>query len=511
MVESNNQRIAKNTIMLYIRMFISIMVSLYTSRVVLQTLGVEDYGISGVVGGVVAMFSFLNGAMSGATSRFLTFEMGRGDKSRLCETFSAALVIHLLIAITVVALAETLGVWFLEHKLVIPEARMPAAHWVLHFSIIGTAIGITQVPYNATIIAHEKMDIYAYIELLNVFLKLAIVYLLTLGDFDKLILYSGLMLAVSVIIAMIYRIYCLRRYDESHFRPHINSAISRDIVSFSLYNLFGNIGHVVNTQGTSFVINLFFGVLYNAAASIGITISGVVSGFAGNVMVAFRPQITKSYAQGDIPQFEYLLLWAVKSILMIYLCVAIPVGVAIRSILSVWLVEVPVYTDVFGRLLLISLLFETLRYILIMGIHATGRVRLVSLLTGVAFCINPAVVYVLFLVNLSPAYAYVAMICVNVVLSVLDLWILKRNEPRISLRQLFVAVLKILLVAGVVLALVYNLMAGRVEHPLLNIMLTGATSSLLIGVSGLYFVFDGSQRRRIVHIIKDQLHKSHNG
>lgn len=497
--------------MLYIRMFISIIVSLYTSRVVLQTLGVEDYGIYGVVGGVVAMFSFLNGAMSGATSRFLTFEMGRGDRNRLRDTFSSALIIHLFIAFLVCILAETIGLWFLYHKLVIPAPRMQAAHWVLQFSIMGAAIGITQVPYNATIIAHEKMDIYAYIELLHVFLKLGIVYLLTIGHFDKLTLYSGLMLMVSGIIAMTYRLYCCRKYEESHFRPHINKAISQEIVSFSFYNLFGNIGHVVNTQGTSFVINMFFGVVYNAAASISISISGVVSGFSNNVMVAFRPQITKSYAQDDIPQFEYLLLWATKSILMIYLLVAVPVGVSIQSLLSIWLVEVPVYTDVFCRLLLISIFFETLRFIIIMGIHATGRVKLVSLLTGFAFCLNPGMIYGLFKMNLSPAYAYVTMIGINILLSMYDLFILKRNEPRISLKQLLVAVLKIIIVAVIVLTLSYNMPVDGIAHPWLCVVVRGVISCLLIGIFGLYFVCDRSQRRSILYIIKDKLHHPHNG
>jgi O-antigen/teichoic acid export membrane protein len=423
--------------MLYLRMTISIIVSLYTSRVVLQTLGVEDFGIYSVVGGVVAMFSFLNGAMSGATSRFLTFEMGRGDKERLRETFSSALIIHLLIAAIVLILTETIGLWLLSNKLAIPAPRMHAAHWALQFSIIGAATSITQVPYNAIIIAHEKMDIYAYIELLNVFLKLAVVYLLDTGNSDKLILYSGLMLAVSVTTAMTYRIYCLKRYDESHFKPHLNRDISREIVSFSLYNLFGNIGNVVNTQGTSFVINIFFGVLYNAAASVGVTVSGVVAGFSNNVMVAFRPQITQSYARNDIRQFENLLSWAIRSILAISLLIAIPVGLLLPSILSVWLVEVPVYTDVFCRLLLISIFFETLRFIITMGIHATGRVKLVSLLTGATFCINPFIIYGLFKINLPPAYAYVTTICINLFLSICDILILKHNEPRISLRRLF--------------------------------------------------------------------------
>ena len=243
-ISSNNKRIAKNTVMLYIRMGLGMVVSLYTSRVVLQTLEVEDYGIYGVVGGVVAMFSFLNSTMAGATSRFLTFEMGKGDKERLKDTFSSALIIHIGIALLVLILAETVGLWFLNNKLVIPEGRMGAAHWVFQFSVLGMFVGFTQVPYNATIIAHEKMDIYAYIELLHVFFKLGIVYLLVIGNFDKLILYALLTFVVNVIIAMIYRIYCIRHYEESKFRFIWKKDIFRPMLSFSGFNLFVNVSSI---------------------------------------------------------------------------------------------------------------------------------------------------------------------------------------------------------------------------------------------------------------------------
>ena len=216
--------------MLYFRMLLNMVVSLYTSRVVLQTLGVEDYGVYGVVGGIVSMFSFLNSTMAGATSRFLTFEMGKGDKERLKATFSSALIIHIGMALLVLILAETIGVWFLNNKLVIPEGRMEAAHWVLQFSVLGMIVGFTQVPYNAAIIAHEKMDVYAYVELIHVFLKLGIVYLLWIGNFDKLILYAFLTLMVNVIVAMIYRIYCIRHYEESKFNAHLDKDISKNIL-----------------------------------------------------------------------------------------------------------------------------------------------------------------------------------------------------------------------------------------------------------------------------------------
>ena len=498
----NNKRIAKNTLMLYIRMLLSMVVSLYTSRVVLEVLGVEDYGIYGVVGGVVAMFSFLNASMAGATSRFLTFEMGRGDEQRLRDTFSSALIIHIGIALVVFILAETIGLWFLCNKLVIPSGRMVAAHWVYQLSIIGMVVNVTQVPYNASIIAHEKMDVYAYIELLHVLLKLGIVYLLVIGDLDKLILYAILVLAVNILIAGIYRFYCVNHYRESHFELHINKEVSKGLVSFSLYNLLGNMGSVVNTQGTNFVINIFFGVVYNAAASVATTISGIVTGFASNIMTAFRPQITKSYAQGDISQFQSLLLWALKSILLVYALIAIPVAYSIKELLSLWLVEVPPLTDVFCQLLLISIFFETARYVVIMGIHATGKVKRVSLFSGITFMLNPCIVYAFYQYGSSVSFAYVSVICVNVFLLVVNLFILHNNILSLSIKKIVVTLLRIVLVVGASVIGIYWGSQFKTGYPFIDILLVTSISCVLFGGLSLFVVLNKIQRAKILMYIR---------
>lgn len=501
----NNKRIAKNTLMLYIRMLLSVVVSLYTSRVVLEVLGVEDYGLYGLVGGVVAMFSFLNSTMAGATSRFLTFEMGLGDENRLKATFSSALIIHIAIALIVLVLSETIGLWFLNNKLVIPENRMYAAHWVFQFSVLGMMVGFTQVPYNAAIIAHEKMDVYAYVELLNVFLKLGIVYLLSIGNFDKLILYAFLVLVVNVLIAFIYRVYCIRHYEESKFSKHIDRKISKEIISFSLYNLLGNMGTVVNTQGTAFVINKFFGLVYNAASTIATTVTGVITGFASNIMTAFRPQITKSYAAGDINNFQSLLSWALKAILLVYALIAIPVGISIKEILAVWLVDVPFYADVFCQLLLVNIFFETSRYIVIMGIHATGKVRFVSISTGISFIVNPLIVYLLFSVNLPAAYAYVSIVFINLVLTVLDVFILRYNDSRISIGGLFMAFLRTIIVVLFTMTIAYIVYNKLLFGPILNIIVLTLVSTLILIILGMFLVLTKDQRKKLISIVASKL------
>ena len=507
MNQTNNQRIAKNTLMLYIRMLLSMVVSLYTSRVVLEVLGVEDYGIYGVVGGVVAMFSFLNASMAGATSRFLTFEMGRGDEQRLRDTFSSALIIHIGIALVVLLLAETVGMWFLNNKLVIPETRMGAAHWVYQLSILGMVVSVTQVPYNASIIAHEKMDIYAYIELANVLLKLGVVFLLKIGNFDKLVLYALLVLIVNVLIAGAYRFYCVRHYEESHFRFRFNRDISKGILSFSLYNLLGNMGAVVNTQGTAFVINMFFGVVYNAAASIGTTITGVVTGFASNIMTAFRPQITKSYAQGDIHQFQSLLSWALKAILLVYALIAVPVGFAINELLALWLVEVPPYTNIFCQLLLISIFFETARFVVIMGIHATGRVKWVSIFSGISFMLNPFLIYVLYKSGFPVSFAYVSVIFVNIFLLTVNVFILSYNVRDISIKSIVYPLLQVVGVVLISITCLYWISQFKTGMKLVDIISLASVSTLLLGGLSLYVVLNKGQRSRVIRFVTDRIKK----
>ena len=502
---TSNKRIAKNTLMLYVRMLLSVVVSLYTSRVVLEVLGVEDYGLYGLVGGVVAMFSFLNSTMAGATSRFLTFEMGRANFERLKATFSSALIIHIAIAILVLLLAETIGLWYLNNKLVIPDNRMYAAHWVLQFSVLGMMVSFTQVPYNAAIIAHEKMDVYAYVELLNVFLKLGIVYLLRIGNFDKLILYAFLILVVNVIIAFIYRVYCIRHYDETKFSTHFDRKISKEIISFSLYNLLGNMGSVVNTQGTALVINKFFGLIYNAAATVATTVSGVITGFSSNIMTAFRPQITKSYAAGDIDNFQSLLSWAIKAILLVYALIAVPVSISINEILAIWLVEVPYYANVFCQLLLLNIFFETARYIVIMGIHATGKVRFVSLTAGISFLINPFIVYFTFLMGLPAAFAYVSLIVINVLLTIVDIVILKYNDNRVKISVLFASLFRTVIVVGVTIVFSIFVYESLPFNRFLNIVVLAFCSTTLLLLLGAYVVLTKNQRITIFNTMRKKL------
>lgn len=448
---SNNKRIAKNTIMLYIRMLLSMVVSLYTSRVVLNTLGVEDFGIYGVVGGVVAMFGFLNASMSGATSRFLTYEMGRGDEQRLRDTFSSALLVHIGIALVVLFLAETIGLWFLVHKLVIPEERMFAAHVVYQLSILSAMISMTQVPYNATIIAHEKMDIYAYVELLNVSLKLLIVFLLPVLGHDKLIVYGILVFVVSVLIALIYRWNCFNRYQESHFRFVFNKNIIYPMLSFSGWDLYGNMGFTVRQQGLSFIINIFFGPALNAASGIASTVQGVILSFINNIIIAFRPQIIKKYSQGEVIEMNHLMILALQLCILLFGILTIPMLFEISYILKLWLFTVPDKTIEITRIILLTNLLVLINLLIIIPIHATGEIKVLSFVCGTFNWGVLIPVYLIFYFGGSIELAYWGIFVFTFINQIAIFCVLKRNIPSFNLLFLikigFLKLLPLLLIS----------------------------------------------------------------
>lgn len=394
-----NRLIFRNTLLLYFRQFIVLFVALFTSRVVLKTLGVEDYGIYGVVGGIVSLFGFINASLSSATSRFITYEIGRGNGSLLNVTFSSAVLCHFCIALVVIVLSETVGLWFLQHKMVIPDGRFGAALWVFHLSIVSAAIGITQVPYSASIISHERIDIYAYIEIVSVFLKLLIVYVLVIGSLDKLILYSILSFLLTIGVAVYYRFFCLRRFQECRFSLIIDKPLLKRMLSFSGWDLFGNLSVSARTQGVAILINMFFGVVANAASSIATQVQGAVMSFSSNILMSVKPQIIKSYAVGDYSRTKSLLINSTLVILYLMCLITLPLVVEIDFVLGVWLVEVPPYCPVFCSFVLLFNLFSALAMLYLTISHAAEQNKLPSLINGTLYIMAVPITYLVFRFN----------------------------------------------------------------------------------------------------------------
>lgn len=371
----DNKRIAKNTLLLYVRMLFLMSVSLYTSRVVLDTLGVTDYGIYNVVGGVVAMFGFINGSMSSATQRYITFALGKGDKDHLQKVFSTALQIHVLIALLIVVLGETVGLWFMYTHMKIPLDRMDAAFWVLQCSIVSTVIMIVSVPYNADIIAHEKMSAFAYISILETVLKLAVVYILLIFSYDKLILYAFLILTVQMFIRFCYSHYCHKHFKESIYKHTWNKSLFREMTGFAGWSMFGSLATVLFGQGLNMLLNVFFGPMVNAARAVAMQVQNAIHQFVGNFQMALNPQITKNYAKGEIHDMHKLVFRSARFSFYLMFLLSLPVLFETNFILNIWLKVVPENTVVFLRIMIcISLLF-TLSNPLAVAAQATGKVK----------------------------------------------------------------------------------------------------------------------------------------
>lgn len=493
----NNKRIAKNTALLYVRMFFTMAVSLYTSRVVLATLGVEDFGIYGVVGGIVTMFDFLNASMSGCTSRFLTYELGKKDWRNLCETFSTAMYVHMAIAMLVLVVAEPVGLWFLHFKMQIPQGRMFAAQVVFHVSILSMMLNVTQVPYNASIISHERMDIYAYVGMAVVLLKLLIVYVLMIGSFDKLILYSILVFAVTLSVAIFYRIYCIRNFNECHILRVWRPDIFKKMMSFSGWDLYGNLTVTMRSTGISMLLNMFFGPVVNAASAIASQIQGAVMAFSQNVTTAVRPQIIKRYAAGEIESMISLVRNAVKLNFLVLLLITTPLIVEIHFILNLWLGQVPDYTVEFCSLTLLFNFFAELSFILAIGIHATGKIYRLSFINGTLYLLVVPFSYIAFKLGGGPWVSYlfnVITICMGLLNNAYTLKLYIKDFPLVKF--LLVDMLPCILLMFTAFALAYS-MHFLCNEGWLRLVLVCLMSSSYTSIIGYLFILPKSLRIRL--------------
>lgn len=502
---SNNRRIAKNAIYLYLRMLITIVVGLYTSRVVLSTLGIDDYGIYGVVGSVIAMIGFLNSSMAGATSRFITVELGRENKERLNHTFGSALTIHIGIALIIIILGETIGLWFLNNKLDIPVNRISAAHWIYQFSILSAAIGVCQVPYNACIIAHERMDVYAYIEIINSVLRLLIVYMLTIGNFDKLILYGALSATVSIIILLIYHIYCFRQFPECRTTPTLDKEFLKPMLSFSGWDMYNHLCITSRLQGINFLINIFFGVALNAANAIATTVNGAISGLCTNITMAFRPQIIKSYAKEDINQAQKHISNAITSSLLFLGCFGIPVFFETEYLLQIWLENVPPYTDIFCKILIIHSLIGLANSNIVILVHATGKIRATSITSGTLFLLSLPATYIAFKHQLEAYWAYWFMTASVLLIFISNSFIAKKQIPQLRIKPYLLSILKSSLVLSI--SIVPSILTtSLLPTSFSRLCITTFSTIFCIGLFTHIFILNKKSRKQLNNRILHLLH-----
>jgi len=492
--QQNNRRIAKNTLVLYVRMLFMMAVSLYTSRGVLAALGIEDYGIYNVVGGVVAMFGFVNAAMSSSTQRYLTFELGRGDFFRLQKVFATSIAIHGMISLLVVALAETVGLWFLLNKMTIPAGRMEAAVWTYQMSVLATVVMIMSVPYNAAIIAHESMSAFACVSVLEAVLKLAVACLLRACSLDKLALYAVLIFAVQLLVRLIYGKYCGSHFSECKLVRPRDRSLFFEMLGFAGWNLWGNCAAVAFTQGLNILLNMFFGPAVNAARGVAVQVQGAVSQFSVNFQTALNPQITKSYAQGDLGYMHSLIYRSSKFTFFLLLMLSMPVMLETETILSVWLKDVPCCTVPFLRLMLCVTTIDAVANPLMVAAQATGRVKVYqSVVGGILLAILP-ISYIVLRLGGNPVSVFVVHLCVCVVAFIVRLLII-HPMIRLSLAGYVSNVIaRCAAVAAISLLLPLSLLMA-LDDGIVRLLAVCAVSVVSVGVSSYVFGLKRSERQ----------------
>lgn len=399
--------------MLYFRMILTMAVGIYTSNVVLKYLGVVDYGIYNVIGGVVVMFSIISSSLTSAISRFLTFELGRGHQDNLRKIFSTALVIQIAMGLVVILIGEVVGIWFINHKMEIPADRITAGIWVLQCSLVTFMINMISVPYNAAIIAHERMQSYAYISLLEAGLKLGVAFLLSFKIFDSLITYAILLTITALIIRWIYSVYCNRHFDECHFKLQLDKRLMRKMLSFSGWNFIGSSSAILRDQGVNIILNLFFGAAVNAARGLAIQVNSYVVSFSNNFMMAVNPQIIKSYASAEMDYMFKLVLRSSKLSYFLLFFISLPLILEAPFVLNVWLPVVPDHTVNFVRLVLVLSLSDSISLPLQFACQATGRIKVYQLVVGGLQLLNFPLAYVLLKLGLAPESVFVLAIIIS--------------------------------------------------------------------------------------------------
>ncbi len=507
--QSSNRRIAKNTLLLYLRMIVVMLVTLYTSRLVLAALGVEDFGIYQVVGGLVGMFTILSGSLSVSTSRFLTYALGTGDFDQLRKTFATVRAVHIILAITMFLICELLAIWFLQTKLTIPSDRMYAAKCALHCSIASFSISLLNVPYGASVVSHEKMSAFAYMSIFDVFIKLAIVYLLYISPIDRLIFYAILGLGTGIIYQVIYIVYCVMKFPECKSKPSLDKKIVRNISTFVGWTFWGNAAVVAKDQGVVMLLNMFFGPVVNAAQGVGMQVSGVVTRFIGGFMTAVQPQITKSYAAGEIGQLNSLLVKSTKFSFYLMVVLIFPIINNTRVLLNAWLVDVPDHAVSFANIILVYTFIDCFTTPLYTAVLATSKIRVYEIGLTILYFTNIICTYIALKLGMAPEIVFVLAVIFKV-----GVFLLLGHQcyklfafDRQSYLRLFLAIVFPTLLFGGMISFCYQFFVHN-DSLIKLILFTVAFESVMLPFIWLFGLND-NERQFVTKYIRIIFNKSH--
>lgn len=503
---SNNKRIAKNTSILFVRTLFVMLISLYTSRLILQALGIENFGIYNVVGGVVSMFSVISSSLSIAISRFITFEIGKGDKEKLKKVFSTSILIQVILASIIFIVCEIIGIWFMDSHMQIPQGRLYAAHWVLHCSLISTCIGLLSIPYDACIIAHERMGAFAFIGIYDVLMKFLICLLLFISPIDKLILYSILILFLSLSTRAIYLIYSHKNFEEAHSKIGFDKTIFKEMLGFSGWNFFNNTTYILNNQGVNMLINIYFGVAVNAARGIGIQIENAVMKFVSSFTTAINPQITKYYASGDLANMHKLVCRGAKFSFFAMLLFALPIIIEAKQILSIWLVNVPEYAVIFAQLSLVMGMCDCIGNSGYTACMATGKLKKYSLIITSIGILEFPLAWIFFAIGAAPQYAYYTYIAVKITVLIVRMFLLKSMvglKVSMYIKNVFIPIITTTIIAIIPPIILYKYL----DENILRLILIVTISIISTSVSVLYGGMTKNERNLVLSKIKNIVYK----
>lgn len=499
--QADNKRIAKNTLMLYVRMMLLLVINLYTSRVILNELGVDDYGIYNVVGGVIVILSFLNNAMASGTQRFMNVEIGRNDQNALNKVFSTSLQIHSKVAMVVLIVAETVGLWFLNTYMNIPDGRIGAANWVYQFSVAAAIFGIFTVPFNAAIISHEKMSAFAYISILEATLKLFVAFAIIWAPFDKLIFYASLIFIIGLINCFIYGSYGVR-----HFAECKNVTLKKDkttmnkMLSFSGWTVFGNLGYILHTQGIAIVINIFFTVAVNAAQGIANQINGIVNQFASNFLVALNPQVVKTYAAGEYDQMHSLIIRGCKIAFCLMTLFVIPLVLEAPTILQVWLGMVPDYAVIFIRIVLIISLVNSFSSLLATAKGATGDIKSYQITLTLIGALHIPLAWLAFELGGGPEYSMYVYLAIVIALQIIRILFVCHSvnlSVHLFIHGVILRCISVFVLSSVLPCIIHFML----KPSILTTIIVGGTSVMAVVITTLYVALTKPERKAVLEPI----------
>lgn len=502
-VENGVGKITKNTIMLYFRQVLILIVNLYMVRVALQVLGEEDYGIYNLVAGIVTMFSVLSGSMSSASQRFFSFYIGKNDSRQLRKSFSMSINIYILISILVVVITETIGLWYVKNILVIPSQRFSAAIIIYHSTIFSLIFTMIAVPFMSLVIANEDMNIYAYVSVVETILKLGAVFILKIFNTDKLVLYGVLNTTVSVLITLIYQLICKKKYEESRYCFLWDHQMFKNIFEYTGWNLLGSSVSAFKNQAVNVVLNQAFNPLIITARGIAASVNSAVMSFSQNFSTAVRPQIIKQYASGNYKAMNTLVFSSSKGTYLLMYLITLPFCLEAKFVLSLWLGNVPDYAIIFTRMALIDALIESMSYPIMALVAANGKIRLYQGVVGGIQLLNLPLTYILITMNGNPVDAYLVAVCLTG-LALLARILIASKLTEFSARSFFNQVMIKVFMGSIVAALIPFFFCIKMQDNIFRFLVIGVSSVIGIIISAWWIVFDSREKKWILQMVKSK-------